>query len=311
MSVFSEINRQFPVRNTPEEKETFRKYVLSAASEAGWNGGVEEADGHRNVILGNPETAKVIFTAHYDTPRTSLLPNLMIPCSRWLYWLYQIGIVILLLLIPSLAAAWAVFRLAALDFSRISDRFLLFGVYMIVYILLFLLFFKGRKNPHNANDNTSGVAGVLEIMHTLPSEWKDRVSLILFDDEEKGKKGSRAFAGRHEQIKKNTALINFDCIGYGDHFVLIRNRTCTVPEDPVREAFSAIPSVCFTDSSRAGANSDHLNFDQGMAVLACRESGHGILYADRIHTPRDTEVSENNLALLRDAAIRYIRELRP
>lgn len=310
MSFFTDIQSRFPIRNTAEEKSSFRSYVLTMAEKAGWKASVEETKKHCNLIFGDPETAKVIFTAHYDTPRTSLFPNLMIPCTRWLFWLYQIGIVFVLLVVPSVAAAWGIPQLLGIDLSGIPGRLIMLGIYLLVYLGLFLLLFKGKKNPRNANDNTSGTATVLEIMQSLPEDLKDTAALILFDDEEKGKLGSKAFVKAHPVIKKDIPVINFDCVGYGEHFVTIVNKTFTLPEDPVRQAFASLPDVLFTDGKHAGANSDHLNFDQGIGVAACKCSKHGILYTDRIHTPKDTEVSEHNLLLLRDCAIRYVRSLK-
>ena len=39
-------------------------------------------------MIGSPEGADVIFTAHYDTPRRALIPNLMLPLNPVLKWIY-------------------------------------------------------------------------------------------------------------------------------------------------------------------------------------------------------------------------------
>ena len=302
MSVFETLQKDFPVRNTPQQKQAFRDWVLDMAEKAGKQARVEELDGHANILIGDPERAELLFTAHYDTPKSSLFPNLMLPCSPALGMTYAIGTVILLLVIPALAAAWGVFRLVPLDYSRIQNRFLPLLAFYVVYMGLFLLLFKGRINPHNANDNTSGTAVVLELMNALPDST--RAALILFDDEEKGKKGSAAFAKAHERIKRELPVINFDCVGSGDHFVFIKNKTFTLPDASLKDAFGALPNARFVSGPRAKSNSDQLNFDQGFAVVACSRTKQGLLYTSRIHTPRDTEVNERNLILLRDAALR-------
>ena len=45
------------------------------------------------------ETASAIFTAHYDTPAASFLPNVMTPRNKPFYWAYQmlqVGILVAL-----------------------------------------------------------------------------------------------------------------------------------------------------------------------------------------------------------------------
>ena len=104
-------------------------------------------------------------------------------------------------------------------------------------------------------------------------------------------------------------MVNYDCVGLGYYFVLIMNKKFSLPDESLRETFDMLPEVIFTNGRRANANSDHLNFDQGIAVLACKKSKCGLLYTDRIHTPKDTEVSDKNIFLLRDAALSYIEKL--
>ena len=48
------------------------------------NARTENNDDHINLIFGDPGRAKVIFTAHYDTPRRMLFPNLMLVTNRML-----------------------------------------------------------------------------------------------------------------------------------------------------------------------------------------------------------------------------------
>lgn len=309
MTIFETIQKRFPVRNTPEEKEAFREFTLDFASGMGWNARTEDDSRHLNIVFGDPERAETVFTAHYDTPRRSLFPNLMMPCARRLSFLYQIGIVLLLLVVPTLAALWLFYRLIPLDYGAVSGRLALLGVYFLVYFGLFLLFFKGRKNPHNANDNTSGVATVMEILLAVPEEKRGKVAAILFDDEEKGKQGSKVFASAHQSIKKSTRVVNFDCVGLGNHFVVIENKSFNLKDESFREAFGMLSEVIFRNGKKARANSDHHSFDQGITVLTCKKSSQGILYADRIHTPKDTEVSEENIHQLCDVSIRYIEKL--
>ena len=63
-----EIFEKYEVRKTKRQKKKFRKYIKALASEQGYM--VKEEKGYlgaRNVIIGDPDRAKVIYTAHYDT----------------------------------------------------------------------------------------------------------------------------------------------------------------------------------------------------------------------------------------------------
>ena len=101
------INDLYPVRRKEEQKENFRKYCLQETQSLGYIAKVEKIKEHNNVIIGDPEKAKVIFTAHYDTPAASLFPNLMMPRNIILGYLYVFGYPILLSLL-SLAISYGI-----------------------------------------------------------------------------------------------------------------------------------------------------------------------------------------------------------
>ena len=58
---------QFPVRKNKQQKSSFRKAVVDYAEHLGYTVTEETGKlGDCNVILGDPETAKYLVTAHYD-----------------------------------------------------------------------------------------------------------------------------------------------------------------------------------------------------------------------------------------------------
>jgi len=71
-----------------------------------------------------------------------------------------------------------------------------------------------------ANDNASGSAGVLEIAKAFVNgglQPKRSVVFVLFASEEQGLNGSKHFVESWKKgYDKITAMINMDCIGYGD-----------------------------------------------------------------------------------------------
>ena len=65
MTILEQINEQFPIRRSAEQKEAFRTWVVAQAAEMGYQARVEEHDKgkHRNIVIGDPEQARTIFTA--------------------------------------------------------------------------------------------------------------------------------------------------------------------------------------------------------------------------------------------------------
>ena len=305
----SEIDERYPVRNSTEQKENFRSYALSEAGAAGLSARAEENEGHVNLVFAEPAGAKLIFTAHYDTPRRAILPNLMLVTNRLLSLCYTAAVVLLILL-PSLGAAFAVRALLGLEWEELPARMLMLLVYTVVYFGLFFLFLRGPANRRNRNDNTSGTAAVLTLAKRLSG--RAGAAFLLFDDEEKGKKGSQAFARAHPEIKENTLIVNMDCVGNGDVFVFC----CTedAGRDPLyAELKTAMEgsglNVRFFPSRKARMNSDHRSFGRGVGVCACRYKPLVGYFADRIHTARDTVASPENVQRLAEALAAFAEQL--
>ena len=78
------INKNYPIRRSDLEKDTFRNYVLNEADIFGYSVCVETQKKNNNIVIGDITTAKLIFSAHYDTPATSLIPNVMLPKNKYL-----------------------------------------------------------------------------------------------------------------------------------------------------------------------------------------------------------------------------------
>ncbi len=293
----SEIDGRFPVRNSAAQKAAFRAYALAEAGAVPAR--AEENEGHVNLAFGDPETARMIFTAHYDTPRRGLLPNLMLVTNPILAWTYRLGTLIPLLLAPALAAAWGVWKLLDLDWALMSHRLLLLGVYTAVYFGMLYLMFRGPANKRNRNDNTSGTATVLGLVQLVGN--RAGVAYILFDDEEKGKKGSKAFSKAHPKIKAETLIVNLDCVGNGDTYILCGS--AAAQEDPLYEALQKAMtnsglSHRFFPAGKASMNSDHKSFDKGVGVCTCQHKPFIGYYNDRIHTARDTVAEPETVSRL-------------
>ena len=297
MSCLEEMYAKYPIRNSADQKAAFRAWAAEQAKSNAFTVREEENEGHINLVIGDPEKARVLFTAHYDTPRRSLLPNLMLPTTNWLKLLYTFGTLIPMLAAAILAAV-AVGSLAG-GFDSISGRMAALAVYMVIYFGLFYLLFRGPANTANKNDNSSGAAAVLDMTARL-SGCGD-AAFILFDEEEKGKKGSKAWTAAHPRQKAGLLNINMDCVGNGEHFIV------SVPEEAANDAgwpafgraLEGIDAkIC--SSKKASMNSDQKNFTKGVGICACLYK-KGIYYTPRIHTNKDTVASADTVDRLTEA----------
>ena len=192
MDFINEIVSRFPIRKRPEQKQAFRDWALQQAAALGYSARVEalgRKQDQQNIVIGSPAEAQVIFTAHYDTPARGFLPNLMIPRNVPLFILYQMAVVGVLLVIS--------FALAIGAGLLTRQPAVAGAVWYVVYFGLLFMMLMGPANKNNVNDNTSGVASVFALMERLPAEVRDRAAFILFDNEEKGLLGSKAYAKEH------------------------------------------------------------------------------------------------------------------
>ena len=297
MSFIEQLNEKFPIRRSKEQKAAFRAWFMQQAEELGYSARVEENNGHLNVVVGDPETASAIFTAHYDTPAASFLPNVMTPRNKVFFWAYQmlqVGILV------ALGCAVGV-PLAVIS----GDDYTGFLAGYVVYMGCLALMIFGPANKHNVNDNTSGVAAVLETMAKVPAEHRPKTAFILFDNEEKGCRGSGAYAKAHPAVKENGFLVNLDCVGDGEHILFIaKEKNRGMPQyAALTEALQAQNGRTLHIFPMEGSvlNSDQKNFKASSAVCACNEDKRLGFVCDRIHTGEDTVCDQANLDFLADA----------
>ncbi len=307
MSRLIELIQSHPIRKSDAEKAAFRDWVVADMTARGCDARVEENSKHKNVVIGDPTSADVVFTAHYDTPATSLFPNIMIPRHRTLFYLYQFVPVIVLLAI-SLGLGYLVGEVILGSYEAYLVSFL--ALYYGGYFLMFRTF----SNKNNYNDNTSGVAAVLSIADALDESAKSKVAFILFDNEEKGKKGSKAYFADHKDAMAERLVINLDCVGNGDNMVFISKKKAL--ESPLYtslcEAFASDGGYTthFFTYKEADANSDHKSFPAGVGCVACNRSKHGILLAGRIHTNRDVVAKDENIEFLTRGVIKFVSTIK-
>lgn len=291
----------FPIRKTKKQKQSFRDTVISFASELGYQVAVEEGRfGCRNIVIGDPEKARYLVTAHYDTPAGMIIPNLITPCNFFLFAAYQIFLTVLILGTAVLPGF-----LIAVFTGEFPP-----GMFGMCVWLICLLMILGPANKNNANDNTSGVVTVLEIARTLPTIHREKVCFILFDLEEAGLIGSAAYRKKHKKATNRQIVLNLDCVGDGDHILLFPTKSLKKDRKKLTSLYKACgyfgkKSITLREKGFSIYPSDQGNFPFGVGICALNKGKFG-LYLGRIHTVKDTILDQTNVNLLRAAITTYI-----
>lgn len=307
---------KYQVRKSAKQKSRFREYLKEEANSLGYQYKEEGSFLVHNVVIGDLKTAKVIYTAHYDTCAVLPFPNFITPKNFFIYILYQLllSLALLLISIAGMVLTCIVPAFIFVENSEVFSAFLTAAPIVFVVILiaemLWMLGF-GVENKHTANDNTSGVATLLDIMNSLPQEHKESVAFVFFDLEEAGLIGSMYFRFKHRRDTNDKLLINFDCVSDGDNMMFVLNGKSKKYLSQLEKAFESTDKVK-AEISTTGVfyPSDQANFPCGVGVAALKKTKRlGILYMDRIHTPKDTVFREENLEYLTDGAIKLVSEL--
>lgn len=316
MSIIETLVAKFPIRKSDRQKAAFREWFTDWAQEQGYAAEATKPKGifrSSNLVVGDPETAEVTFTAHYDTPAVMPVPNFITPRNVLVYILYQLLLVPILMLPGALAGALTghVLRVVTDNAFLASEIGAIVG-FVSVYMVLGLMMF-GPANKNNVNDNTSGVAAVMELMQRLPEEQRAKTAFILFDNEEKGMLGASAYASSHKSVKKEKLIINMDCVGDGENVMFFANkRTRKLEAFPkLEEAMQAVSGRNYMMNKLENCvyPSDQSQFKHGIAVCACNKMPVIGYYCDKIHTKKDTVCEQVNLDFLAEGLAGFVARL--
>lgn len=298
MNTPMDVVKNYPVRKSKKQKQAFRADVTQWLQNLGYPVCEEEGSFHScNLVIGDPQRARYLVTAHYDTCARLPFPNLITPCNFWTFLLYQIFICLMLML-PALAVGGLVgYLLHSFDIG-----YFLFVVLLWAAIVLMLI---GPANSSNVNDNTSGVVTLLEIARSIPELHRKNVCFVLFDLEEAGLIGSASYKKKHKREIPNQLVLNLDCVGEGDDIYffptakLKKSKERLAPLQKLAGGYGK-KSIAVRTKGFSIYPSDQSNFPYGVGICALKR-GRAALYLSRIHTPRDTVLDETNVNILRAA----------
>ena len=296
----------FPVRKSKKQKQAFRDAVQEYAAGLGLNCTIEKGSmGAHNIVIGDPENAKYLVTAHYDTPARLPFPNLITPCNFWAFTAYQLFTVAYMFALPLVVGMITVLIT--------NNSALAFDIAYLALWVFLILMLVGPANPSNANDNTSGTVTVLEIARTLPEIHRDKVCFVLFDLEEAGLIGSSSYRKRHKKASENQIVLNLDCVGDGDEIIFFPGKKMKKDSGKINwlkhvGGWFGEKHISVRDKGFAVYPSDQGNFPLGVGIAAFHNSKFAGPYCARIHTSKDTILEETNVNLLRAALTTLITD---
>jgi hypothetical protein len=294
----------YEIRKSKKQKDAFIAALTDYTKRAGYKVCVEKGSlGARNVVIGDADKAKYLVTAHYDTCAWMPVPNFITPCNFLVYLLYQILLTAVIYCTAVAVGVMIGLLLGDPAVAGISSMVLLFAILALMMV--------GPANRHTANDNTSGVVTVLEIMASMPENLRDRVAFVLFDLEEVGLVGSSSYRSKHKKQTQNQVILNLDCVGDGDELLLFP--TAKLKKDAAE--MEKLEGICGQMGTKrlqlrkkgfAFYPSDQASFPNGAGIAAFHKAkflGH---WLGRIHTHRDTVLDMTNVNILRAAIISLI-----
>jgi len=258
----------------------------------------------RNIIVGDLEKAKIVLSAHFDTCARLPFPNFIAPKNPLLSISYSI-----LVILPVLLAACLFDLLLGLFIADFGVHYL---VSLVANFVILSLVFAGPANKHTANDNTSGVIVLCELLSILDSTQREKVAFVFFDHEETGLIGSAYFRSKYKTQMKNKLLVNFDCVSDGDHIFIAANKSARSEYgDLLKRSFLPTPkkSILFSNAEKVYYPSDQLGFKKSVAVAALKHKRFLGYYMNRIHTARDTVFDKANIKLLCESILNLLKSL--
>ncbi len=291
----------YQTRNTKKQKDAFISLMKERYPDLKTEERRELGLLSRNLILGDPETADAVLSAHYDTCAVLPVPNLLFVNNIFSTILVYIPLVIVIW------AVSALFTFIMIRFDLPGTLFPLFTLLLMGLLVWATMF--GKPSTHTANDNTSGVITLIETYEKMPEEMRNRTALVFFDNEELGLIGSRAFKKLHKAKMKTIPLINFDCVSDGDTVMFMLDRNTGYLKEDLDRLFSAEgKQLLIRSSTNTMYPSDQNGYSRAVAVCSLHHCFLG-WYIPRIHTKNDIIFDRSNIELLSDGNIKLLERI--
>jgi len=307
-------------RMTRKHKSMFREFIAELSNSLGYKSKIEDCFLAKNVVVGDPKTAEIVLTAHYDTP-----PNM--PFDAIMKQIVGLGVgTVGLMGVGMLFTDYVINNCSAENMSQMMNIAMAFNLVPLLSAVGFTgmgaytFGLAGGENKKNYDDNTSGVLTLISLMNyykDLPDEEKKKIAFVFFDNEEKGLVGSLCYRARHSlaQYKKvrNQNFINFDCVGVGKRVNLFYTGNAIKPlVKSVAESFeSKVDEGYSLNLSKSSMNSmsDHISFvgTRGNVMILCDEESDKV--TNHIHSKKDSKLVLDNIGVVSKMSAETINKI--
>lgn len=302
LEISEKILAEYQVRKTKAQKAAFidllKQYYPELQIE---EGGLPLS---RNLVIGDISNAKVVLTAHYDTCAKLPFPNFITPKNILITLLYNILIIIPFFLFMEFLMYFIYSHTQSLQISYWLSFVCTIGLFLWIFMF-------GTPNKHTANDNTSGVIALCELLEMLTPKQRARTAFVFFDNEEYGLLGSGYFRKMHKKRLSDFLLINLDCISDGDHLLLIQSKAARKKyKELLQESFkdSGEKKFYFEKSENTFYPSDQMKFPVNLAIASMKRKPFIGFYMDKIHTKNDRMFDRVNIECICNGIRAFIEQ---
>lgn len=234
-----------------------------------------------NILLGDLENALIIITAHFDTPLVSI-KHYLTNTRRFVIY-STINRLALFFTYTLIYLSSTLYLLSVISTSNYPLIFFLLIIAYLLFPFLYSLIIR-LPNSNNANDNSTAVCLALYLLE----KHHGKIAVILFDQEEKGKLGSRELKSSfHLPPYDKKLFINLDSIGCKDIIFIRDDDNCHLNSDSL---VIAQLNVLFKES----LPTDYTNLPKGRRIDITTANGDMKNLKSQnygyIHSKGDTEI---------------------
>ena len=308
------ITSKHGARMRRSHKKEFREFIAGIAEDMGYESKVENNIFSKNIVIGNPETAEIVLTAHYDTPPNMpyhFVKKQVSTLGITLPTALGVGVVLTKFAIESQNRELLDFMLRSMQ----TSTFLLDGVAVAsLGVGLYSFGLLGGENKYNYDDNSSGIIALLALMNyykNLPESERNKIAFVMFDNEEKGLIGSLCYASKHNI--KNQNFLNFDCVGRGNRINCIyTSKVANEFTNDIYETLGSLESQGFVPNlkkSNLHTMSDHLSFKKSKGSLTILLDEKDKPVTTHIHSSKDTKINLETISEIAKCSAETINKL--
>ena len=143
------------------------------------------------------------------------------------------------------------------------------------------------------------------------AEYDKRVCLVFLDNNERNLLGASAFKKRHIDKASGNLFIDIDCVGDGEHLLLLPSKHSRWDSRLLEALEEAFPKGGTMEPHLRTKGlhyypSDNRKFKFHVVVCACRHLAGLGYYIPHLRTRRDTALDEDNIAYVTEGLARFL-----